>query len=89
MKKSIAIVLAAFMGSMGGTALAECTPDEAQAKADAVSRRISEVAPKDPARAVAVAQEVGVRIPEFQNNPQGYDIEGLCRFYDDMLQKLE
>ena len=89
MKKSIALLLAAFVWILGGSALAACTPDEAQAKADAVSKRIAEVAPKDPAKAVAVAQELGVRIPEFQNNPKGYDIEGLCKFYDEMMGKLQ
>jgi hypothetical protein len=89
MKKSIALWLAVFLWGLGGTALAACTADEAQAKADQVSKRIAEVAPNDPAKAVAVAQELGVRIPEFQNNPKGYDIEALCKFYDEMLEKLK
>ena len=89
MKKAVALLCALFVLGAGGAAFAACTPDEAQARADLVSKRISEVAPKDPPKAVAVAQEVAIRIPEFQKNPKGYDIEGLCRFYDDMLDKLK
>jgi len=84
-KKIIALLSAVFV--LGGTAWAACTPDEAQAKADAVSKKVQETAQTDRAKAIPVIQEIGVRIPEFQKNP--YDIEALCAFYDEMLDKLQ
>jgi|TergutMp193P3_1026864.scaffolds.fasta_scaffold16133_4 hypothetical protein len=84
MKK--ALLLAVLAWGVGGTAWAECTTPEA--KAEAVSKRVQEVAQTDPAKAMPVIQEIQVRVPEFQKNPKGYDVEAICKFYDDMLEKL-
>ena len=98
MKKGIVLLLAVFLFALCGSVYAvdmmgvmkgETQAYKCSADADTVSKRIGEVAKTDSAKAVAVAQEMGVKIPEFQKNPKGYDAEALCKFYEDMMKKLD
>ncbi len=87
MKKfSILLALVSVLG-LGAIAHAGCTQEEAQQKAVALSAKIQEVARKDPNRIVAVNQDMQAQLPELRKNPN--DIEAICKFYDDMLARLQ
>ena len=87
MKKFTALLALAFVICMSGAAFAGCTQEEAQQKAIALSTKVQEVAQKDPNKVMAVSQDMQARLPELQKNPN--DMDAICKFYDDMLAKLQ
>ena len=87
MNKSIFTVIILFAMSFSNVASAACTPEEAQAKAQAFTTALTEFAQKDPNKYAEVAQAMQTELPELQKNTENFD--ALCKFYDDWTAKMK
>ena len=79
---SLVLSAALLLGSFS-LAVAACSPEEAQTKANAFAQAIQE---KDPANYATVMQELQPQLLELQ---QKQDLDALCKFYDEALEKLK
>ena len=82
---SLVLSAALLLGSFS-LAVAACSPEEAQSKANAFAQAIQEMAQKDPANYATVMQELQPQLLELQ---QKQDLDALCKFYDEALEKLK
>ena len=82
---SLVLCAALLLGSFS-LAVAACSPEEAQSKANAFAQAIQEKAQKDPANYATVMQELQPQLLELQ---QKQDLDALCKFYDEPLEKLK
>lgn len=82
MQKLFAAAVA--VAALSNTAAFACTSDELQAKAMAVSTRITALAQKDPQKASDWSQKMAAQ--QGAINPQSMD--DVCKLYDDMLASL-
>ena len=71
---------------MESTAIAECTAEEAQAKAQVFMNQAMELAQQDAKKYQEVPQAMLTQLPELQKIN---DLEGLCKFYDEWSKKME
>ena len=85
--KFLSLILAAAL-SLGSFsfAMAACSPEEAQNKALAFAHALQEKAQKDPPHYATIIQDPQPRLLELQ---QKQDMEALCKFYDEALEKLK
>ena len=65
---------------------AGCTPEEAQQKANAFAQTIQEVSQKDPEKYAKAMQELQ---PELLQLQQKQDMDALCVFYDNAMERLK
>lgn len=61
-----------------------CTPEELVAKATDVSQKIQELMAKDAQKANAILEKVAAKQAETVK-----DVEGACKFYDEVLAELD
>ena len=64
---------------------AECTPEQMQQKAVEFSTQVQALAQKDAARAQTLMQEFATKTQEMQ----GKDMDALCKYYDEMIEKTK
>ena len=85
--KFLSLILAAAL-SLGAFsfAMAACSPEEAQNKALAFAQAMQDKAQKDPSNYATIMQDLQPRLLELQ---QKQDMEALCKFYDEALEKLK
>ena len=85
--KFLSLILAAAL-SLGffSFAMAACSPEEAQNKALAFAQAMQDKAQKDPSNYATIMQDLQPRLLELQ---QKQDMEALCKFYDEALEKLK
>ena len=85
--KFLSLILAAAL-SLGSFsfAMAACSPEEAQNKALALAQAMQDKAQKDPSNYATIMQDLQPRLLELQ---QKQDMEALCKFYDEALEKLK
>lgn len=85
--KFLSLILAAAL-SLGSFsfAMAACSPEEAQNKALALQQAMQDKAQKDPSNYATIMQDLQPRLLELQ---QKQDMEALCKFYDEALEKLK
>ena len=85
-KKSF--MLAIMMVFAGGAfAHADCTAEEAQAKAQDFMNAATALAQKDADKYAQVAQAMQEQLPELQQNVN--DLNSLCKFYDEWIEKMQ
>lgn len=82
---SLALAAALSLGSFS-LAMAACSPEEAQTKAMAFAQAMQDKAQKDPSNYAAIMQDLQPKLLELQ---QKQDMEALCSFYDEALEKLK
>jgi hypothetical protein len=82
MKHFIAAALAAAI--MSGSAAQACTPDELQAKAEAVAAKIQALAQQDPQKAADWSQKFAAQ----QGSAEPQNLDDVCKLYDAMLASL-
>ena len=84
--KFLSLILAAAL-SLGSFsfAMAACSPEEAQKKANEFATAIQKKAQADPKGYAEIMQELQPQLTELQ---QKQDLERLCQFYDAALEKL-
>ena len=85
--KFLSLILAAAL-SLGSFsfAMAACSPEEAQNKALAFAQAMQDKAQKDPSNYATIMPDLQPRLLELQ---QKQDMEALCKFYDEALEKLK
>lgn len=86
--KTTVIALAATMlltGSLSA-AHAACSPEEAQTKANAFAQAIQAKGQADPAGYATIMQDLQPQLVQLQ---QKQDMDALCAFYDEALNKLK
>jgi opacity protein-like surface antigen len=83
MKRFLAAAIA--LAALSSAAASACTTDELQAKAMAVSTKISEMAQKDPQKASAWSQKFAA---QQQGATQPKSMDETCKMYDDLLASL-
>ncbi len=82
---SLALAAALSLGSFS-LAMAACSPEEAQNKAMAFAQAMQNKAQSAPNSYAGIMQELQPKLLELQ---QKQDMEALCRFYDEALEKLK
>lgn len=82
--KSIVFALLMILTS-GKVAVAACTPEDVQVKAQKFMDIAMVLAQKAPDRYAEVAQALQTELPELQKLE---DLDGLCGFYDKWIEKM-
>ena len=82
--KSVILAVIGLLGT-GMFAKSACTSEELQAKHQAFIEVALLLAQKNPEQYAEVAQAMQAELPELQKLN---DIEGLCRFFDEWLEKM-
>ena len=87
-KKSFMIaVLMVFAG--GAFAHAACTAEEASAKAQEFMNAATALAQKDAQKYQEVATAMQKDLPALQQSATNNDLDALCKFYDDWIEKMK
>ena len=84
-KKPLALSLLLLLGT-ASYAVAACTVEEAQAKAQAFQQAAIAVAQKDPRKYQDAMTAMQKDLPKLQKDG---DMDALCRFYDDWTAKMQ
>ncbi len=86
MKKISFLLACALLLSTASLASAACSPEEAQKKANRIRRCRSE---KIPGRSQGYAKIMQELQPQLLKVQQEQNLENMCKFYDDALEKLK
>ena len=84
-KKSLFLAIVLILATAAFTNAA-CTAEDAQAKAQVFMNKAMELAQKDAQKYQEVAEAMQTQLPELQKIS---DFEGLCKFYDEWMAKME
>jgi hypothetical protein len=83
MKSLLAAAIA--LTALSSAAASACTPEELQAKAMAVSAKITDMAQKNPQKASEWSQKFAA---QSQAATQPKSVDETCKMYDDLLASL-
>ena len=86
MKNALAFTAALLIAGTVHAAHAACTPEEAQAKANAFAQAVQTKAQNDPNGYATIMQELQPQLLDLQ---QKQDMNALCDFYDAAMDKLK
>lgn len=64
-----------------------CSEAEARAKAEAVTKALTELASKDPSKMQAISKKMMEGAQKFQGGDA--DMEAACKFYDEILAEIK
>lgn len=64
-----------------------CSEAEVKAKAEAVTKALTELASKDPSKMQAISKKMMEGAQKFQGS--GADMEAACKFYDEILAEIK
>jgi hypothetical protein len=85
LKKALFFCLILIFGSVS-YAGAACTPEEAQAKAQAFATSAATFAQKNPQKYQEIVMSMQKDLPALQ---QANNLDALCKFYDDQNAKMK
>lgn len=86
MKKLMLCAVAALVIGSASIAGAACTPEEAQSKALNFAQAVQTMSQQNPTKYAEIMQELQ---PELLKLQQQQDLDALCEFYDEALEKLK
>ena len=86
-KKSFLIAVFMVLAS-GALAHAACTPEEATAKAQEFMTAATTLAQKDAQKYQEVATAMQKELPALQQNATNGDLDAICKFYDEWIEKM-
>ena len=86
MKKLSLLLACALLCGTASLTAAACSPEEAQKKANEFATAIQKKAQADPKGYAEIMQELQPQLLKLQ---QEQNLENMCKFYDDALEKLK
>lgn len=86
MKKLWILLACALLLSTTSLASAACSPEEAQKKANEFAAAVQKKSSADPQGYAKIMQELQPQLLKLQ---QEQNLENMCKFYDDALEKLK
>ena len=85
--KTLSLLLAcALLLTTTSLASAACSPEEAQKKANEFAAAVQKKSQADPQGYAKIMQELQPQLLKLQ---QEQNLENMCKFYDDALEKLK